>query len=258
MNRSITRLRAGAATLAVAACVLALPVQAQSVDSVLSAERKRIDSAAEAQNRIDRIASQTRSITDEYKTITKEIDGLKVYNRLLTAQTDKQQAKLDEIDVSMDRATMINRQIFPLMTDMVASLEQSIALDVPFLMEERTNRVQLLKDLMDEPDVSPAEKFRKVMEAYQIEIDFGRTIESYQDTLELNDKILDVEFLRIGRVALLFQNPDGSVTGRWNNETRSFELVDDYRAEVEKGLAVANKRIAPELLLLPVSGSESI
>ena len=238
------------ATLAVVACALALPVQAQSVDSVLSAERKRIETAAAAQNRIDRIASQTRSITDEYKTITKEIDGLKVYNQLLTAQTDKQQQKLDEIDESMDRATMINRQIFPLMTDMVSSLEKSISLDVPFLMEERTNRVQLLKDLMDEPDVSPAEKFRKVMEAYQIEID--------QDTLELNDKILDVEFLRIGRVALLFQNPDGSVTGRWNNETRSFELVDDYRAEVEKGLAVANKRIAPELLLLPASGSESI
>ena len=159
--------------------------------------------------------------------------------------------------MSMQNATVVNRQSLPLITRMIAGLEQSIALDVPFLLKERTDRVQNLKDLMDDPSVSTAEKFRKAMEAYSIEVDFGRTIESYEDTIRIGDDEIAARFLRLGRVALLFQNDSGDITGRYNPETKSFEIANEYRAEVEKGLAVAAKQIAPELLLVPVSGPES-
>ncbi len=225
---------------------------AQNVDSVLRAEQQRLAQNREAQQRIDRVVQQTRSLVDDYKAVTKEIDGLKIYNRLMEAQTNKQQTRLDEINESLDKANVINRQIYPLMERMIEGLEQFVQLDIPFLLEERTQRIETLKDLMDEPNVSVAEKFRKVMEAFQIENEFGRTIESYTDTIEIDGGVREVEFLRIGRVALLFQSADGSMTGIWDQEAKSWDMSDEHRNEVKKGLRVANELIAPELLLLPV------
>ena len=249
--------RAGVLMTALATVALSVPAAAQSVDSVLKAESNRLDRQVQSQTRVDRIVSQTRSITDEFRAVNKEIDGLKIYNQLLQAQVDRQNQKLEEIASSMDRATMINRQILPLITRMTEGLKQSVALDIPFLKRERDERLARLEVLLDDPDVSTAEKFRKAMEAYSIEIDYGRTIEAYPDIIEIEGRPIEAQFLRLGRVALLFQNADGSITGRYNPETKSYEIANEYRAEVTKGLAVAAKKVAPELLLVPVSGPES-
>ena len=133
-------------------------------------------------------------------------------------------------------------------------LEQSINLDVPFLMTERTDRLNSLKEIMERSDVSVAEKFRKVMEAYQIENDYGTTIERYKETLTLDDGTTrDYNMLRIGRIGLYFQSEDTNITGRWDNDSRQWVLDNDARNEVRKGLRIANQLIAPELILVPVS-----
>ncbi len=255
MKRLISGAR-GCVLLA-AAAVLSAPATAQSVDSVISAENTRLQRQVQSQVRVDRIVSQTRSITDEFRSVNKEIDGLKIYNEVLGSQVARQEQKLAEIEASMSRATVINRQVLPLIQRMTAALKESVALDIPFLMSERTERVENLEVLLDDPDVSAAEKFRKAMEAYQIEIDYGRTIESYTDLVNIDGSEFEVDFLRIGRIALLFQNADGSMTGWYNPTTKQFEINNDYRVEVEKGLAVATKQIAPELIKIPVSGPEA-
>jgi hypothetical protein len=242
--------------LAVATLVISGSVFAQSVDQVLQAELRRLNLAQQSQERINSIVEGTRSLEDQYRSVTKETDGLRVYNRLMVAQTEGQQAVLEDISLSMDQVDVINRQIFPLMQKMIDGLEQSISLDVPFLMAERSERVDNLKAIMERSDVSVAEKFRKVMEAYQIENDFGSTIETYKESLTLEDGTTrDYNMLRIGRVGLFFQSEDTNITGRWDNEARQFVLDNGARNEVRKGLRIAKQLIAPELILVPVSAA---
>lgn len=227
--------------------------QQTTVDDVLRADQRRLELAQQAQEQINEVVEGTRSLTDQYRAITKEIDGLEVYNRLMTAQTDGQQATLDDIALSMDQVEVVNRQIFPLMTRMIDGLEQSIALDIPFLMEERTERVEGLKEIMERSDVSVAEKFRKVMEAYQIEMDYGSSSEHYKQSLNVDGVARDYNMLRIGRIGLYFQSDDAQITGHYNQDTGEFEMLDSsYRNEIRKGLRMARQLIAPELLLLPI------
>ena len=120
----------------------------QTVDDVLKADAKRLQLAQASQERINEKVEGTRTLTDQYRAINKEIDGLKVYNRLMTAQVQGQEATLEDIEISMDQVDVINRQIFPLMERMIDGLDQSVALDIPFLLEERVNRVDGLKLLM--------------------------------------------------------------------------------------------------------------
>ncbi|MDX1515822.1 MAG: DUF3450 domain-containing protein [Woeseiaceae bacterium] len=229
-------------------------VFAQTVDQVLQADQRRLTLAQQSQERINNIVEQTRSLEDQYRSINKEIDGLRVYNRLMVAQTEGQKATLEDISLSMDQVDVINRQIFPLMTRMIDGLEQSIELDVPFLMDERRDRVANLKDILERSDVSVAEKFRKVMEAYQIENDYGSSSESYEQTLTLSDgQTRAYNILRIGRVGLYFQSDDAKITGYWDNDAREWVVDNSARSEVRKGLRMARQLIAPEIIVIPVA-----
>ncbi|MBA3565161.1 MAG: DUF3450 domain-containing protein, partial [Gammaproteobacteria bacterium] len=182
MERQLIRLFA----LIGALSAMAAPAATQDVETVLGTGARNVQLAQAAQNRIDGVVAETRSLADRYRTVTKETDGLEVYNRLLEAQLQGQQAELEDLNGSMQRVTVIERQITPLMMRMIAGLEQFIELDVPFLLEERRNRLSELEVLMALSDVTVAEKFRRLMEAFQIEIDYGRTMLAYKGTLEVD------------------------------------------------------------------------
>ena len=228
-------------------------VFAQTVDQVLQADQRRLTLAQQSQERINNIVEGTRSLEDQYRAINKEIDGLRVYNRLMAAQTDGQRATLEDIALSMDQVDVINRQIFPLMTRMIDGLEQSIELDVPFLMQERRDRVANLNEIMERSDVTVAEKFRKVMEAYQIENDYGSSSETYEESLTFGDDTRAYNMLRIGRIGLYFQSDDAKITGYWDQANRQWVQDDSARNEIRKGIRMAKQLIAPEIVVIPVS-----
>ena len=228
-------------------------VFAQSVDQILQAEDRRLNLAQQSQERINNIVEGTRSLEDDYRAINKEIDGLKVYNRLMVAQTSGQSAVLEDIALSMDQVDVINRQIFPMMERMIDGLDQSVALDVPFLMEERTKRINVLKDTMERSDVSVAEKFRKVMEAYQIENEYGTSSETYTQSITKDGVTRSYNMLRVGRIGLYYQSDDAKITGRWDNELRDWVEDDSARTEIRKGIRIAKQLIAPELIVIPVA-----
>jgi len=249
--------RLAAAFIAVSALTISGGVFAQTVDQILQADQRRLNLAQQSQERINKTVENTRSLEDQYRAINKEIDGLKVYNRLMRAQVEGQTATLEDIALSMDRVDVINRQIFPLMTRMIDGLDQSVQLDVPFLMDERTKRINDLKAIMERSDVTVAEKFRKVMEAYQIENDYGTSSEYYEESLTIEGATRSFSMLRIGRIGLYYQSDDTKITGRWNNETREWEPYDSARNEVRKGLRMARQLIAPELIVIPVPSAEA-
>ena len=258
MNRCISSSRRiTAAFFATTVIALSGSVFAQTVDQVLQADQRRLNLAQQSQERINKIVEGTRSLEDQYRAINKEIDGLKVYNRLMRAQVEGQGAVLEDISLSMDQVDVINRQIFPLMERMIDWLDQSVKLDIPFLMDERNERVANLKEIMERSDVSVAEKFRKVMEAYQIENDYGTTIENYSQSLTIDGATRSFNMLRIGRIGLYFQSDDTKITGRWDNEARDWVVDDSARNEVRKGLRVARQLIAPELIVVPVPAAEA-
>ena len=252
----ISSRRISVAFLAMSLIAASGGVFAQTVDQVLQAQDRRLDLAQQSQERINKVVEGTRSLEDQYRAINKEIDGLKVYNRLMSAQTNGQGAVLEDISLSMDQVDVINRQIFPLMERMIDGLETSVSLDVPFLMGERTDRVNNLKDIMERSDVSVAEKFRKVMEAYQIENDYGTTVDQYRETIELEDgSTRDYNVLRVGRVGLYFQSDDTQITGRWSMDESRWVVDDSARNEIRKGLRMAKQLIAPELILIPIAAA---
>ena len=233
-------------------------VIAQQVKDALAGAATMDEAARSSQARVDQVVDETRDLVRQYAAITKELDGLDVYDTLLQRQIDNQAQEIADLQHSITQVSVIERQVVPLMAQMVASLDQFVELDLPFLLPERRKRVAFLQTLLERSDVTVAEKVRRVLEAYEIENDYGRTIEAYKDSLELEGASREVDFLRIGRIALLYQTVDAGVYGMWDRQKKEWTpLPAEYRNQIREGIRVARKQIAPNLLLLPIAAPEN-
>ena len=216
-------------------------------------EQIKVDNAARAHQSKVTTDDKTKEIIDEYRATLRKIENTKVYNQQLRNLIDSQNKEMVSMREQIEEIKTTNKEIFPLMHRMISNLEQFIDLDVPFLPEERTRRLTQIKDLMNKAKVSTSEKFRRVIEAYQIENEYGRTIEAYKGLQKVEDKELTVDFLRVGRISLVYQTLDGKKQGFWNQTERKWEpLSSSYRKPIQQGLAMARKQAAPSLMKLPV------
>lgn len=233
----------------------AQPTAQEAIEQISKVGEQRIAEGAAAQKQVEQLGDEAASLENRYKQVNKVVEGLTVYNDLLQQQVNNQQTEIETLSESINKVSLIERQIVPLMMQMIDTLGKFVRLDVPFLPEERAERVARLEAMMQRSDVTAAEKFRRIIEAYQIENEYGRTIEAYKGSLELDGGKREVNFLRIGRLALLYQSDNGDLTGAWDTANRAWQSLPaaQYQHEVAHGLRIARKQVAPDLLVLPVS-----
>ena len=252
-------------TVLLAACVaggalgVAASSNAASIDQVLDVGKQRTAEAKSSQAKIDRLADETRDLLSDYKTVMKQVDGLRVYNARLERQIANQNRRISDIDGSISEAAVIQRQIPPLVGRMLDGLEQFINLDMPFDLDTRLGNIEAVRNNLDRSDVTAAEAFRQVLELYSIELQYGRGIESYSDTIEINGTPREVDILRIGRISLVYQTTDGAETGAWDTGSGTWEALPagDYASAVRKGVRIAKKQATIELLNMPVAAPEA-
>jgi hypothetical protein len=255
MKTPIPRAALWAAAVAVLSAGAAIAqANPQTVNTAVSEQLGANKAAAASQNRVNQLDDETQRLLNEYRATLRETESLRRYNDQLTLQIQSQQEEMVSIQQQIEDIERTNREIYPLMQRMIETLDQFVALDVPFLMEERSKRVATLKDIMTRADVSTAEKYRRLLEAYTIEMEYGRTLEAYEGKLagKEGEEPKTVNFLRIGRVALLYQTLDADETGYWDADQKAWVEDNSYDDAVEDGIKVARKVTAPDLLIAPV------
>lgn len=241
-----------------AAALVAAPVGAQTLDSAMGAQGEADRAAAASQKRINEIRDRTQDAASRYATALADAESLEKYNSQLEKQVTAQREEMTSIEKQLLDIETTNREVQPLMQRMVDALERFVLLDVPFLLEERTNRINSLKEMMPRADVTISEKYRRIMEAYQIELENGRTLDAYEGQLGTGPDARTVSFVRLGRVALLYQSLDGAETGYWDKNTKSWVVDNSYAEAVADARRVARKDGAPDLLTVPVPAPQEV
>ena len=221
--------------------------------SAVETRLKAQEDLVKSQKKVDALVDQTSDMAQQYRDAIRKSDSLNIYNNQLVKLIKQQKSELISIQRQLDNVEDTQRSIVPLMIKMIGTLEKFVKLDLPFLRNERQQRITSLKEIMDRPDVTLPEKYRRIMEAYQIEMEYGRTIEAYNDTIKMDGQEYTVDVLRVGRLLLTFQTLNGKLSGMWNKKSKSWEkLPSEYNRSIKQGIQVAKKQAPPELLRLPV------
>ena len=230
-----------------------LPDPIEILDDTLFVQRSSDLGSKDSQIIVSNLSDERQDLLGQYRLVLQQIDRLIAYNDYVERLIVDQEAQITDIGKQLDQFALIERGIVPLMLDSIDILDKFIDLDVPFLLEERKARVARLRTIMDLSDVTVSEKYRQIMDAYQIETTYGRDIEAYTGLLEIDGESRQVDFLRIGRTSLTYQTPDQEETGFWNKQAGQWEkLPNKYQNYVTQGLRVARKQVTPNLLELPI------
>lgn len=248
MTSPSMRMATAVAFLVALSATSAVIAQSDKVNSSISEQVKTEQAAQASQKRVTQLDDEATGMLADYRQMITEAQGIKVYTEQLAAQVKSQDDEIKGMSTQIAEIETTAREVLPMMTKMLDTLEQFVKLDMPFLPEERSNRIATLKDMMTRADVSLSEKYRRIVEAYQVEMEYGRTLEAYEG--QVGDKT--VQFLRSGRVALLYQTLDGKETGYWDVDSKSWKIDSGYNDAITAGLKVAKKQAAPDFIKVPV------
>jgi len=234
--------------------IILSPLYAQEiVNKTIDTQVEASNVSIELQNKIDELDVESKKIYFEYKDTLNEYKSLKNYDDQLSQIIDAQIEEIASIKDQLDSLDSINIDILPLLKRMVDSLSKFISLDIPFLIDERTQRLIDLDALILRADITTAEKFRKIFEAYQIEAKFGKTIEVYQGFIQIEGNEKAVDFFRLGRLGLFYRTPNGSETGYWNSIDKNWVNVgSSLDDEIKAALDIGNRQAPPNFISLPI------
>lgn len=201
-------------------------------------------------------AAGGESVDQAFARELKLVEGLKVYNSQLNEQIRAQSSARAEILKSIEDSKGLEEQVAPMLSKMLAALDQFVQADLPFHLEERTDSIGRLKGLMSNPEAKTSDRFRNIMDIYAIEIEYGNTFEAYRGTIPVDGEDTTLDLLRIGRLALYAQTDDRKRSFMWDRNSSQWVEIDSDR-EIRKAIKVASKTVAPELLNLPITAPEA-
>ena len=232
---------------------LSLSLHSSDMESVLEVGRDNQQLSAKSQSLIDSTERQTDKIVNEWKAVSKQVEGLKLYNAQKRIQIQAQLDLMDKYDEQLVQVVVMQRQIPPLAQRMLEGLEKYVSLDTPFHIEERKQRLDLVRASLSNPKVTASEQVRQILEAYNIEAEYGRKLDAYDETIVLDGQEVVVNILRVGRLGMFFQTKDERQTGYYDNELGSWEeLPGSYRVQVRDGIRMAQKLAPMDIMMLPV------
>lgn len=246
--------RIAVSTAAVASFLLGATVanaQDERIESIVDEVNESNKLAVQSQQTIDGVADDTAKLFNDYKAVLKTNAGLEAYNAQQRRVITKQLEEIEKIKISIGQIDEIKRQITPLMLDMIGDLEEFIEADVPFLLDERRERIQGLRDAMDNPNVSDPERFRIVLEAYKTEVQYGRTYFAYEG---LDEQNRSVNFVRLGRVGFYYQTKDTTETKAWDAGSKTWvDVSGEFTRPVRQLIRMAQRRTQSDVTILPIA-----
>lgn len=223
------------------------------VDSALDTQVDASLSSVSAQRDVEKLDAEAKVLYYQFKDVVSEYEGLRRYDNQLEKVVSSQEEEILGILQQIDSLDNVNKEILPFLKTIIDSLRKFISVDTPFLLESRLARVNELDSTILRSNVTTAEKFRKVFEAYQLEATFGNTIETYPGFIEIDNENLSVDYFRLGRLGWYYRSPNGDETGYWDKEAEQWvDKGNKLNDQIKAALDIANRQSPPNFINLPI------
>ncbi|OEF05115.1 DUF3450 domain-containing protein [Vibrio genomosp. F10] len=208
---------------------------------------------SDSQTVIDKSYASSQALKADIAILQKEFENLRVYRNHLSSMVDNQQKEAASLEAQIEQIQDTRQGVIPLMYQMLDGLNQIVEEDIPLRQNARLERVASLTSMMSESNVSDAEKYRRILEAYQIELDYGTKLGVYRDQISISDtQRIEAELLYLGRISFIARNRSGSEYWSWNRSTNRWQALDtSNNARFDEAYRVANNQSPPSLLSLP-------
>ncbi|MEE2878516.1 MAG: DUF3450 domain-containing protein [Pseudomonadota bacterium] len=253
MKKVLTPARGAIAAALVAG--LAMPAAAQSqLRQALDIGEQATRKAEQVQEQINQLDDQRSDMVSEFRTLLQRTQAAQLYARQQEKVVESQRRELESLQNQLERVDEITAQTTPMLIDMVADLEQFVSADLPFKVEERQERIESLRAAMENPQVPIVEQYRLIIEAYKSEMEYGRTIQTWPEVIDVDGTPVMVDMFLYGRVALVYMSPDRRYAARYDRAQNAWVPVENrFKENIAKAIKVAKGTTTPSVLYAPAT-----
>ena len=210
----------------------------------------------ETQKDLTKWEAEKSALVLEYEALLAQKQALETEHRALAARRSSQEAVTNSLIAQKKESIRVANELAPFLNTVHERLKSLVAADTPFLKKERAGRLAKLDKIMKDPEVTVAEKYRKVMETLFIEAEYGATIEVYQDKIlmaSIGGEATLGNIFRLGRVSLFFLSLDQTVCGVFDPGSGKWQaLPESMLPPIRSAVEIGGKRRPVELLSLPI------
>lgn len=234
---------------------MTLPATAQSqLTTAINTGEQATRNAERSQDRINQLDDERSNMVREFRTLLQRKQAAELYARQQEKVVESQVREMESLNDQLGRVDEITAQTVPMLLDMVADLEMFIEADLPFKIDDRRERVANLKIAMESADVPIVEQYRLIIEAYKAEMEYGRTVQTWPETLTIDEKEVMVDMFLYGRVALVYMSPDRRYAARYDRAVGDWVPVESkFKDDVEKAIKIAKGTTSPGVMYAPAT-----
>ncbi len=220
-------------------CAICLMSHEAVTGAIAATPEKAVETITETVNTEQEVVTEGQTWEQEKTVLSQEIKQAKLesewYNLHIKTLERYVQAAKDNVDTLLATQAELQRLEAALEANLVIAVEQFadfVAEDLPFLSQERSDRIAFLKRSLDDYTLGLEEKLRRVFEALQVEGDYAKQFEITEESIDTPTGTHTVKVLRIGRVGLFAMSPDA--TKAWQYTPKGYvELPAHYLAALQ-------------------------
>jgi hypothetical protein len=207
----------------------------------------------ETQRQQDEWAEEKAALLVRYRAAQAGVQYLTESNAIRRQRAEALEQRIAELRRRLQESVRLSESIQDTLNAIFARLESLVDQDLPFLPQERSFRLETLREELTRPEISAAEKLRRLLEALQVEANYGGTVETYHDRVHVEGDALFVELLRVGRLSLFWRSPDGKRVGEYDRVAGLYtDLPGQYKRNITRAMEMASRRRPVELVALPL------
>lgn len=242
--------------LAGAAALVATGAANAQLDQALQVARQSTQEGAQAQDQIDALADQADNAERNYLALREQIESQEVFLEQQRVFLRSQENELTELNRQLERVGNIERDLTPMLLEMYVALESFIEQDLPFRMSVREDRLARIRSALEDAQVSPAERYRLLLNAYEIEASYGRSLVAYEEEVEVDGTPQPANILQIGRVALI-RDVGGNLEMLTKDNPEWRSVPGSMASDVQRAFRIANEVTTPEVFVAPLPGPDA-
>jgi hypothetical protein len=221
--------------VSVLACVLGagasigLPRAQDDVKQLTDTVQKTVDTHQQTQKQQQAWAEEKADLAARYRSAKAQVEYLEKKKAFEEKEVNELDEGIAELERRMVESVRLAEDLQDSLNVVVDHLEAWVNRDVPFLMEERQARLASVREAIARPDVTPAEKLRRVLEALQVEANYGNLADVSQEKIVVGGEEVYADIVRVGRVSIFWRSPDGKRVGEYDRASKSWiELESKY------------------------------
>lgn len=238
--------------------ILSSNVQAVTADQMQTQHQQVLQKEIATQQQVDRWSSARQALVNELLDLKTQLEWNRFQNKKFEQYLEHKQDTIVDLRRRKEQMSMLRMELEPFLDSCIEELQSSVAADLPFLPVERRERLAFLTQSLSDPDLALSEKLRRVLEALQVEADYGNTVEVTEEKRELSGEPTMVQVLRLGRIGLFYLSLDGEQAGWWNPAGQQWVSLDKNDVQtVQTTMDIVHQKRAAVLIDLPLSAITS-